>query len=129
MLRMKLVDSDLGGTAAPGASRSIPLTIALAGDTQVTVWITDLATQVVKDVLTATGTATLPGQDSDTFTAQVRADPTSDERLMVTLVFGSLQMDSTDFAIDVSHLEHVGGTGRAASVPSPVTLFLSGLGP
>ena len=126
MLRMKLVDFDPGGTAGPRASRSIPLTVALAGDTHVTVWITDLATQVVNGVLTATGTATLPGQDSDTFTAQLREDPTSDDRLMVTLEFGSLRMDPLDFAIDMSHLQH--GRG-ATTVPGPVSLLMTGLGP
>jgi hypothetical protein len=128
MLRMKMVDFDPTGSAVRHATQSIPLTFSIADDTQLTVWITDLKTQVVGGVLTATGTATLPGHDSDTFTAQVRADETSVDRVVLTLVFGSLQTDPVDFAIDVSHLRN-GRAVRATAGSTLISQLLTDLGP
>jgi uncharacterized protein YfaS (alpha-2-macroglobulin family) len=129
MLRMKLVDPDPAGSAGFRGSSSIPLTLSLGDGMQLTVWVTNLKTQVVKGVLTATGTATLPGQDSDTFTARVRGDANSADRLVVTLTFGSLPMGPVDFAIDVSHLTGDSGAVRAAAMPSLLNKLVSGLGP
>jgi hypothetical protein len=128
MLRMKMVDFDPAGSAVRHATQSIPLAFSIADDTQLTVWVTDLKTQVVGGVLTATGTATLPGHDSDTFTAQVRADETSADRLVLTLGFGSLPMDPVDFAIDVSHLRN-GGAVRATAGSTLISQLLTDLGP
>jgi uncharacterized protein YfaS (alpha-2-macroglobulin family) len=129
MLRMKMVDFDLAGIAAPRATPSIPLTFSIGDDTQLTVWVSDLKTQVVSGVLTATGTATLPGHDSDTFTAQVRTDDASVDRLVLTLRFGSLQMDPVDFAIDVSHLRDDSGAVRATAGSALLNQLVTDLGP
>ena len=128
MLRMKMVDLDPAGIAAPQAAPSLPLTFSIA-DTQLTVWVTDLQTRVVNGVLIATGTATLPGHDSDTFTARVRADATSVDRLVLTLGFGALQMDPVDFAIDVSQLRNDSGAVRATAGFALLNQLMTGLGP
>jgi hypothetical protein len=128
MLRMKMVDFDPAGSAVRPATQSIPLTFSIADDTQLTVWVTDLKTRVVGGVLTATGTATLPGHDSDTFTARVRPDETSADRVVLTLVFGSLRTDPVEFAIDVSHLRN-GRAVRATAGSIQLSQFLTDLGP
>ena len=60
--------SGVARAVAP-ATGSVPVTGTLANGTQVTGQITELTTQVVDGVLTATGTISLPGQGTDTFTA------------------------------------------------------------
>jgi hypothetical protein len=127
MLSMKMVDLDPAGLAAPRATPSIPLTFSIA-EHKLTVWVTDLK-KVVSGVLTATGIATLPGHDSDTFTAQVRADETSVDRLMLTLEFGSMQMDPVDFAIDVSHLRDDSSAVRTTAGSVLLNRLITDLGP
>jgi len=129
MFRMKLVDHDPTRTAPTHASRSIPLTLALPDGTQLTVWITHLNAHVVDGVLTATGTATLPGVDRDTFTAQVRADDTTGDRLAITLEFGSPSMDPLEFVVDMEHVLGNNGVVRDITVLKLLDEVLSGSGP
>jgi hypothetical protein len=104
MFRMKLVDAGPLGTPRPHATRPIPITVALPDGTQLAGWISDLKTRVVNGVLTATGTVDIPGQGSDTFTAEVQAGDTADNCLVLTLDLASLHMEPLDFVIDVPHL-------------------------
>ena len=129
MFRMKLVDHDPTRTASTHASRSIPLTLALPDDTQLTVWITHLNAHVVDGVLIATGTATLPGVDSDTFTARVRADDTTGDRLAITLEFGSPSMDPLDFVVDMEHVLGDNGVVHDTTVFKLLNEVLAGGGP
>ena len=125
MLRMKLVDFDPIGTGGARVAPSIPLTFTLADDTPLTVWVTNLKTEVVGGVLTATGTATLPGQDSDTFTAQVCAHDTSHDRVVLKIAFGSMNREPIEFPIDVSRLREGNGSGPARAVSSLLDQFLT----
>ncbi len=126
MPRMKMVGHP-AGIPAPRSTPSIPLTFSFADDMQLTVWVTELKTQVISGGLTATGTATLPGHDRDTFTAHVRSDDTSD-RLVLTLGFGSLEMDPVDFAIDVSHGRGDSGAVRATAGSTLLNQLITYLG-
>ena len=114
MLHMKLLDFDPTGSG--GAAPSLPLTFTLADDTKLTVWITNLRTQVDGGVLTATGTATLPGQDSDTFPAHVRGDDRANDRVELRLAFGRMKREPIEFPIDVSRLMVGSGVLGAAAV-------------
>lgn len=139
MSRMRLVSldsatpavSDTSGSVAhsmaPGPS-TILLTVSLTEDSRHTVFITNLNSQVAKGVLTATGSANIPGQGSDTFTAVVWAIDASDSSVMLTIAPGSRQGSPMCFLADVSTLlDHEGGAGRATDyVRSLVEQFLSG---
>lgn len=142
MPRLRLVSLDEATPAVSDTSGSVAhsmaagpstilLNVSLAQNTPRTIFITNLTTQVARGVLTATGSANIPGHGSDTFTAVVWAVDTSDSRLMLTIAPGSQQRDQMCFLADVSNLlKHEGGAGRATDyVSSLLHQFLSGPGP
>jgi len=102
-------------TAAPGsnstgqaaqavapASGSVPVSGTLADGTQVTGQITDLSTRVVNGALVATGTISIPGQGTDTFTAPVQAVDTSGSCTVLTLDLGPLHLDVLGLVVDLA---------------------------
>jgi hypothetical protein len=129
MFRMQLVSLDTHGTALPDATRPIPITVALPDGTQLAGSISNPRIQVIDGGLTATGTVDIPGQGSDTFTAEVQSD-TSGNCLVLKLDFGSLHVDPLDFVVDVSHLlVDTGALGATDPVSSLLNQFLSARGP
>lgn len=88
-------------TVAP-ATGVIPVTGTAADGTQVTGQITDLTTHVVDGVLTATGTITIPGQGTETFTAPVQALDTSGNCTILTLDLGALHLDLLGLVVDLA---------------------------
>ncbi|MGH3336779.1 MAG: hypothetical protein ACRDOZ_13225 [Nocardioides sp.] len=107
------------------------LNVNLADGTQRPVFLSNLTTRVVHGILAATGTVNIPGQGSDTFTAVLQADDTSDTSVALMLELGSLHRDPICLVTDVSHLlDNRRGAGRATNyVASLLTQLLSGAGP
>jgi hypothetical protein len=142
MSRPKPVALDTSGTSAPhargAATPSIPpvpgtilLNVNLADGTQRPAFVSNLTTQVAHGVLTASGSVIIPGYGRDTFTAEVRADDTSDTSVALRLDLGSLRRDPLCLVTDVSHLlYHQPDAGRATNyVASLLTQIVSGAGP
>ena len=142
MFRTKPVDLDTTVTAvshAHGAANhsispvpsTIMLNVNLADGTQRPVFLSNLTTQVAHGVLAATGTVNIPGEGTDTFTAVLQADETSDTSVALMLDLGSLDRDPLCLVTDVSHLlDNRREAGRATNyVSSLLTQPLSGAGP
>jgi hypothetical protein len=139
MFRIRLVGLD---TLVPDATGSVThsmapapstilLTVSLAEGTQRTVVVTNLATQVAKGVLTATGAVHIPGRGRDNFTVVLWAVDTSDKSVMLTIGLGSLRRDPLCLVADVSPLlDGQVGAGSAANYLSELlSHFLSARGP
>ncbi len=139
---MKMVDHDTPGTAASDATGSLTrssasapgpilLTVNLADGTQRPVFLSNLTTRVAHGVLTATGTANVPGRGCDNFTAIVRADDTSETSVALLLDLGSLRREPLCLVTDVAHLlDSQPGAGRATNyVSSLLAQIVSGAGP
>lgn len=88
--------------AAIPVAGSIPVTGTDQNGNQVTGQITDLTTSVVNGVLTATGTITIPGQGSQTFTAPITAVDTGGSCTILTLDLGPLHLDLLGLVVDLS---------------------------
>jgi hypothetical protein len=142
MFRIRLVGLDTTAATVPDATGSVThskapapstilLTVNLAEGTQHTVFVTNLAAQVAKSVLTATGTVNIPGRGRDSFTAVLWAVDTSDKSVMLTIGLGSLRRDPLCLVADVSPLlDGKVGAGSAANYLSDLlSQFLSGRGP
>lgn len=93
--------------AVAPATSPIPVTGTLTDGTPVTGQITDLKTHVVNGVLTATGTISIAGQGTDTFTAPVQALDASGSCSVLTLDLGPLHLDLLGLVVDLApvHLD------------------------
>lgn len=88
--------------AIPSATSTIPVSGTAADGTQVTGQITDLTTQVVDGVLTATGTITIPGEGTETFSTPVQSVDTSGNCTILTLDLGPLNLDVLGLVVDLA---------------------------
>ena len=112
-MRRDVTDSSAHSLAAtPG---TMLLNVRLADDTKLAVFLTKLTTYVAYGVLTATGTAIIPGRGRDTFTAVAQAVDIPENRVVLTIELGP-QGKPLCFAVDVAHLlDNRGGDAGSAA--------------
>lgn len=120
-MRRDVTDSSAHSLAAtPG---TMLLNVRLADDTKLAVFLTKLTTYVAYGVLTATGTAIIPGRGRDTFTAVAQAVDIPENKVVFTIELGPPQGEPICFAVDVAHLLDNGG-GDAGSAANYLSSLL-----
>ena len=125
---------DAAGPVTPPTAPTpctILMTVRLPEGKQLTVFVSNLTTQVADDVLTATGKVNIPGQGRDTFIALVKAVDHSDNSIVATISLGSPGRDPLCLVAEVSPLlDTKRGAGAATDyVSGLLNQFLAGRSP